>query len=441
MCKLLVFIISFYIIASTSTLAVERKSAEFIVYSNDSTFRHHIIYNSQLEKVLQTKFLKNANQWDPLSQIEWLSDENQSTTQVFRKRVGNIWKNITELQSFFDNQRKTHEILSEFDNDTKIMRSKTAWDYNTNGSIATRIENIFVQNIEKPNKKLEYVYDSEGILTDTYELFYGDSVLRYRTQYIYKDNKLEKTILSKEHVQNSNIFEDETITQYFYVAGSNKLWSQRTRIFSKIWGWENKQMLQYNYNNDKVTEEIYFDWKSNAWAEQMRYLISFDINNNTEKRQLQLPIHKQWRNAVNQTYTYDSNTQLTINSTFDFWGGERNAPAETFITFDFNGIVETVMANKLEMKFGLINEETTTQNENLNTNIRIYPNPSDAIFYIDSKNNSIEEWSIKNLSGMTLKSSGSQYSHMIDLSEFRSGIYFLEVKINNTTIVRKLVKQ
>ncbi len=441
MCKLLVIIISIFIIANSSTFAAERKSAEYIVYKKDSVFRHHIIYNSQLEKVLQTKFLKIASQWEPLSQIEWLSDDSFSTTQIFRKRVGNIWKNETEIQSFFNNQRKTHEILSEFDNDTKIMRSKTVWSYNTDGSIDARIENKFVQNIEKPNKKLDYVYDSEGIMTDTYESIYGDSVLRYRTQYIYKDNKLEKTILSVEQMANSNVFEDEIITQYFYLKGSNKLWSQRTRIFSKIWGWENKQMLQYNYDNDKITEEIYFDWKSNAWAEQMRYVISFDNNNNIEKRQLHLPIHKQWRNAVNQTHIWNNDDHLTINSTFDFWGGEPNAPAETFIAFDFNGYTETVMGHKLEMKFGLINETSTTQNQQFNTNIRIYPNPSDAIFYIDSKENNIEEWIIKNLSGMILKSNGSQYSQMIDLSEFQSGIYLLELKVNNATIVRKLIKQ
>lgn len=441
MYKLFVLIISLYFFANQSVLSVERKSAEYIVYNNDSVFRHNIIYNGQLEKVLQTKFLKKASQWEPFTQMEWLYDNNESTTQILRKRNGNSWKNEVEIKSFFDNHRKTQEIRSEYENELKQVKSKIMWDYDANGGIASRTENKFVQNIEKPNKKLDYVYDNEGKLMHTIESFFGDSVLRYRTSYIYDENRLSKTTLSVEELANSGVFEDEIITQYFYLKGSNKLWSQRTRIYSKIWGWQNKHMLQYHYVNDKIAEEVYFDWKSNAWAEQMRYTIKFDRNNDIEKRQLQLPIFMQWRNAINQDYVWNSNTDLTINSTFDFWGGEPNAPAATFIAFDFNGSTETVMANKLEMRFGLIDELTTTKNQLFDAIIRIYPNPSDAIFYIDSKNNTIEEWHIKSLSGLTLKRSDKQYSHMIDLSEFQSGVYLLEIKINNTTIVRKLIKQ
>lgn len=441
MYKLIVLIISLHIIANTAALAVERKSGEYIVYNKDSVFRHHIIYNARLEKVLHTKSLKNATQWEPISQMEWLYDNSETSTQILRKRIGNVWKNEIEIQSFFDHRGKTQEILSDYINDTKQGRSKTVWTYNSNAKIASRTENIFIQNTERPIKKLEYIYNSEGILTETYESFLGDNVLRYRTQYIYDDNKLSKTILSAEQLANSNIYEEEIITQYFYLRDSDKLWSQRTRAYSKTWGWQNLQMLEYNYVHDKMTEEIYFDWKSNAWAEQMRYVISFDNNNNIEKRQLQLPIYNQWRNAINQDYVWNSSTDLTINSTFDYWGGERNAPAETFIAFDFNGFAETAMANKLEMKFGLIDEATLAQNQLFNPDIRIYPNPSDAIFYIDSKDNNIEAWQIKSISGMTLKSSSLQYSHMIDLSEFQSGIYLLELKIDKKTAVRKLIKQ
>ncbi len=439
MYKVLVFISTILFAMHSMVQANERKMAEYIVHNNDSVFRHQIIYNSKLEKVLQTKFIKNASQWQALTQMEWNTLDNKHL-QILRKRVGNVWKNDTEIETKFENTQKTEELAWEYVNDAKQLRNKKLWVYNINNNIETYSEYSVLNNTETLSKKTVYAYDVAGNLTHTDEWVYGEKAMRYRTSYFYENEKLTKTILSSEKTAYSNEFKDEIVTQYFYTKGSDKLWSQRTRVYSDIWGWQNKQMLQYIYTDEKISEEIFYDWISNAWAEQMRYTISYDSNNNIEKKQLQLPIYKKWRNVINQNYTWDSNTHLTINSTFDFWGEAPNAPACTFVIFDFNGHTETVMANKLEMKFGLIDEITSAQIEKLNANIRVYPNPSDAIFYIESKDFIINEWQIKNLSGLTLKSNNTQYTQMVDLSEFPSGVYMLVLNVDNHSIVRKLVK-
>ena len=253
--------------------ANERKMAEYIVHNNDSVFRHQIIYNSKLEKVLQTKFIKNASQWQALTQMEWNTLDNKHL-QILRKRVGNVWKNDTEIETKFENTQKTEELTWEYVNDAKQLRNKKLWVYNINNNIETYSEYTVLNNTETLSKKTVYAYDLAGNLTHTDEWVYGEKAMRYRTSYFYENEKLTKTILSTEKTTYSNEFKDEIVTQYFYTKGSDKLWSQRTRVYSDIWGWQNKQMLQYIYTDEKISEEIFYDWISNAWAEQMRYTIS-----------------------------------------------------------------------------------------------------------------------------------------------------------------------
>lgn len=430
----------FLLLVNFQALPNLKKTAEYFVYNNDSVFRHQIIYNARLQKVMHTKFLQQSSQWEPMSQTEWEYNDAFIAAQTFRKRAGNIWQNKYVIETVRINSRETQEVYSEFENAVPNKKSITVFAYDENGNEKLRSQKQIINNNEQLLQSFESSYDIDGQLLQTVETFYGENTLRYRTNYLYADRLLKSTTFSEEKPADSNNFEPLDETNFYYKFGTDTLSSQRTRQYSNLWGWQNKMMTQYEYDNKELTAETYYYWLQNSWIQVMRYSNSFAPNGQISIKQIQLPIHKQWRNVMNQTYNRRSEKQMSISSTFDFWGGQPNAPVSATIVFDFNEQIETVTANKLEITYGLVDVSTQAEISPANK-LTVYPNPSDAIFYIDTQGSTIDHWKIKTLSGVLIKHSQAHHLQMIDLSEFASGVYLLELLIDNKTVVRKLVKQ
>ena len=77
--------------------------------------------------------------------------------------------------------------------------------------------------------------------------------------------------------------------------------------------------------------------------------------------------------------------------------------------------------------------------------IYVYPNPTNSRVTIDISNfNYNKEWSFRilNVSGQqvigAIHLNGNQFE--LDLNQFNSGIYFLEIQIGNKLIITKLIK-
>lgn len=70
--------------------------------------------------------------------------------------------------------------------------------------------------------------------------------------------------------------------------------------------------------------------------------------------------------------------------------------------------------------------------------VSIYPNPTKNIFTINSLQKFEEEHSIviSNLVGEIVK----QFYTTIDLSEFENGIYIIRLKIDDRTLIKKIIK-
>ncbi|HMR90163.1 MAG TPA: T9SS type A sorting domain-containing protein, partial [Saprospiraceae bacterium] len=75
----------------------------------------------------------------------------------------------------------------------------------------------------------------------------------------------------------------------------------------------------------------------------------------------------------------------------------------------------------------------------LKENIKIFPNPTLDLLNIES-NIAIEQISIKNTLG-TIQSIYKTNTSMIDLGLFANGIYFIEIKTSQGTLISKIIKQ
>ena len=69
--------------------------------------------------------------------------------------------------------------------------------------------------------------------------------------------------------------------------------------------------------------------------------------------------------------------------------------------------------------------------------VRMYPNPTNSVLNIETKNNTIEQYCIYNLQGQLVKC--ASYSNLINTDELQSGAYILELRNkSNESLVRKL---
>ena len=121
-------------------------------------------------------------------------------------------------------------------------------------------------------------------------------------------------------------------------------------------------------------------------------------------------------------------------------GDTISVPTEYEVTFINNyGQVETY--NGIFVKSDSI--ITANEDNSIDGVISIYPNPTTGIFNVDSYRDNIEYISVSNITGMKIKEIDKiKATHFaINLFDFPAGCYFVTVKTENSSIVKKIIKK
>ncbi|MEL7064362.1 MAG: T9SS type A sorting domain-containing protein, partial [Bacteroidota bacterium] len=104
------------------------------------------------------------------------------------------------------------------------------------------------------------------------------------------------------------------------------------------------------------------------------------------------------------------------------------------IYFDYNKPIITNYATTV-LALRVNNEEE------LSSEIEIFPNPSTGIFQVLQKNIQIRSIHVHNLLGQRVKENVQMSQGKIDLSDLDSGIYFLEIDANEGVLQKKILKK
>jgi hypothetical protein len=83
-----------------------------------------------------------------------------------------------------------------------------------------------------------------------------------------------------------------------------------------------------------------------------------------------------------------------------------------------------------------------SESENLENKISIYPNPASLFITIANKSIPAEtfEYNIVDLKGSIVAHGNSRFNEKINVANLTSGNYFIRLKIENTVIVKKIIK-
>jgi|GEM_PF-6002568 len=374
-------------------------------------------------------------------------------------------------------------IYEEYNSGRFINYLKFEFVYNSKGKKTTHSRSKWRQNKWKYTSKEEYIFDN------------NDNPIRMEGYYFEPNSEIWIKSSIHESTYDSNGNQLSHI-RYHWSATENKRTAfdrashkydlNNNQIERRYWLWdkdENKWNLQYKniteYDNGNKALVIMHTWNGNDWVlsykkeikygatnEILEFTISdwdsntnqwetprnktvneYDINNNLTSFKRSERFGFSWKDKFKQERTYDNNNNLIqiIDQETAFtttWNNKYKRNTE----FDTDGYETKLFEYKWDGRewkpsYRLTYEHySTLAIDNIKKNIfNIYPIPAENRLNIDS-NIPFNGVNIYDSSGQKLKDLTLDNTSL-DISNLSSGVYFLNILFDNTTVVRKIIKK
>ena len=440
-------IILLFICVCGSVFSTETRVSQLFIVDRGVEYRHAFLYNASGDILLETKYVQsdNKNTWLRQNQTEWFYTSNESADKVVRvERVfeNNAWKNTDEIETHYNRVAEIREeTIYRYVSGVKTFVKKNEYEYSD--FLVSEIKEYTYQNdVARLSLLNTFVYEDELLIQQKTDIYSSGNVLdsTFISAFTYDSSDRLKTQVVKKKI--GAVYQNtDSITWFYNTAGM--LVSQRLKKWSaKNGDWENSQIIDYEYDsNSKLIAETYLQWGGMHWESIYRYEYRYE-NNVQVKRTLMTLLYREWRDMISIHYSdfYD-NKARTMESEYEFWGGDKGEFTASYIPFDFNGELVIRKAESIRVDYDTLSSTTTDRN-GTDVLIRIYPNPSDGIFYINTEKHEILSWSVYDLKGQLIRSHVQRYNTgVVDITEQQNGIYILRVETTMGYQQQKLIKQ
>ena len=418
---------------------------ELKVFDNDTTFRYVFLYDDAGKKTLETKYFAQGNLWVRLSQKEWLYNAGICTNQIERVWSGSEWKNSYIIDFQYVNGVLNSEVHSVYTDGSANPFRKFVYEY-TDSTLTSKKEFSYTNNTWIITLQTDYKYSLESKIDSLVMSVYqsGNIGQQYRMKNFYNSDGLLSSQLETLKDSANNWVNSQQIN-WFYTSGSSNIMSERTKLWNSEYGlWENYQRTDYEYNTaNKLISETYQYWKTMYWQSDLRYDYMYDINGNEIKKTVLQPIYNKWRSLISINYSdFNGNKANLMESKYEFWGGNTGELVTSFIPYDFNNEIAIQKGKRLQISYSAVSDTIQSLPSITERSIRIYPNPSDGIYYFNMEEYAVQSWIITDLSGRILKSHAQSVSSgVIDITEVPKGMYVLKVTTKDGQLTQKLMKE
>ena len=419
---------------------------EIKVFDNDTTFRYTYFYNNAGKMVLQTRYYKQNNSWIRSAQTEWMYDSGKCTSQVERIWGSNGWENSFSIDNTYSNDLLTAQLSSKFAGSIKQPVENVVFEYSGFSLISRKTYN-YQANKWSLVLQNDYKYSITGVLDTVFITAQKSGNVTDKSQYINTYSTGGKLISQVQMVLDStNQWVNNLQNMWFYTQNSDLIASQLIKIWnSENLMWDNYQRTDFEYDSSSnLKEETYQYWKSMFWVSDLRYKYVYDNGGNEIKKIVSKPIYNEWRDLISINYSnFIGNKANLMESKYEFWGGETGELVSSYIPFDFNNEMAIQKARSLQISYTAVTDtlESIININSLISLIKVYPNPSDGIYYINSHENNIQSWAVFNLDGQILKNNiQAGKSGVIDVTDFPKGVYILKAMTPAGYWTQKLIK-
>ena len=370
--------------------------------------------------------------------------------------------------SFINDEKNTstYDVNGDKINSTYQLWNGSAWfssivgDYtfNSNHDMLTYVYTNWDGSSMVNLSKGTYIYDVDSNLTSyTTETWDGASWVRsYRTLSTYDQfhHLLEEIFQSwdgaywvngsrKTYVYNStgyllNLLDEEWDGAYwvklFKDDYSYDAYNNLKDDYYYLWNvdsaqWYNSSHINNIYNvpsGHKISTSVVSDWNGSSWNYTSKDIFSYNANNIQINLTQQLYLNNNWEAKLIADYTFDGNSFKQSDRVMNYSGGAITSGDSIYYYFhtqvDNSGIKEL---SKKEI------------------DISAYPNPATNKITIESEE-AIKSLQLTTLNGQEVYNkliTDNSTKHIIDLSDFNKGIYFIRIETNQYKDILKVVVQ
>ncbi len=375
------------------------------------------------------------------------------------------------------------------------------YTYNANGFPSIILSEILLDSVWINDFVEVYVYDDHNNLlrvsAQNFELsFWANDWVRTCT---YDDNDNMVESLMQIWKNGGWVNSSETIYEY---DANNHLTNKLTKKWDNDWVNYVKAVLTYNANGNLMTEESYnwdkdtnnwkngvrltyaYDddnnmqtflnesWYNEVWNSLMKFVYVYDTHNNVSVEFTQYLMEDVWIDVKKNVYTYDNNNNLIgdylyyssgenewksgkkIDYTYDennnaILGESWIVSNDNWVEFDdtpemfYNHMRSSqgYYGYKIVVSYSKVNRLGIKEVDNtLSNSVSVFPNPATGKITITTDQHVvIEQVALFNQLGQQLLRQAKMNN--IDLSAFRPGNYFLQIKTNKGIVTKKVIKQ
>jgi Secretion system C-terminal sorting domain len=425
---------------------VAQNIREVKVVRHDSLFRTVLSYDLNANITQQTTYLDTGDtllKTDKVS-YNYLNGTLQNLTQ--QDFVQNGWIPTYSEDINLNGALIDSEIKNTFPNGTKTPYEKTEYIYsvetnqlnelkksrNTNGTWHLLVDETFSN------------YQYQTPIISAISAYSSDS-LTVQYQIIRSINSIGKdsTLTSSIKAPGDSTWTTDEFYQWYY-NNDGSLQSVRSKKWDAVDSiWTNANMTEYEYVNGKLTQEIFYSWQLQYWACTYQYLYNLDVNGNTTSYTIYEAEYSVWKPLMSILYSnFNGNTASKAIAQLEYWGSSAGGGTlNTHIPFTINQSVDTRMAQSVETSLTTDIVDTIDTISNKLVNVNIFPNPSDGIFNVISLQ-PIISWKVTSIDGDSeIEKNENSKNMTVDLSQKPSGVYLLNLNIENKNHIQKLIKR
>jgi len=338
---------------------------------------------------------------------------------------------------------KIEETTFQYVSGVRMPTRRILYGY-SNGRLATVSEFTYPNSVERLSIAHSFVYDRGLVVRQNTEV-YDAGILDFTlvSHFTYDSSDRIETHVVRKRI--NDVYQNTNSTTWFYNE-AGQLISQRSKTWNERGAyWENSQRIDFEYDaNGNLIAENYLQWSGMHWQNIYRYEYQYE-NGVQIRRTLQTYLHRDWRDLISIHYDdFHSNRAREVWAEYNFWGGNAGELAVSHIPFMFNDEMTIRRAERIRVSYDEIptNGGVGTGTGNLDSLIRIFPNPSDGIFYLNTETHEILSWKVFSPNGQMLKQHVQRFhTGVIDLTELPSGIYILQVETTAGTQQQRLIKR
>ena len=415
---------------------------EIIANKKDSIFRYTYYFDDNRNKVIENKYVVKDNTPYPLTRIEWVYEGNNCISQRQQRWDNGNWKTTYIINSQFAAGKKIKETYIAVSNNIESIEKTVQKNYehdklmsvihfNGDNKANDIMQKLVFTYDDTQNIKQQRIISGNPIQTDSAQVF----------RYVYGlTGKLDSLLLMNTVQQ---IETNELLTTYQYDRTTG---NPAVQILKK-WNapgskWENLTKTEFEYDHEnRLVREMYYHYNILFWAPNAKYEYIYDSNGLLEEKIMYQPIYRQWRKIFTIEYSEIANGQPNLmESKYNFWGGETGTYVNNYIPYYFNDEIAIMNADRMELKY-FIDTTVITNSQFESGWLKIYPNPSNGVFYINTQEYYIESWDVYNLSGIIVKSDNSRYrTGVVDLTGMPDGLYMIKARTSdNKELKQKLI--